>query len=98
MKTLRDVLYIALAFAIMSTVVLAGTIHMVDAPPEPRPRREIVVDYGVDGNPNSEQVYIEPYQIGPGKYIYAYADEYSKVFSYRNDSQQQSGEQWATLP
>lgn len=87
MKVLKSVLAIAFAFIVMSAFILASAAYIVDAPVKPSPRREIIVDYGVDGDPNSEQVYIQPYQVGPGRYVYAYADEYSSVFSYRNDSQ-----------
>ncbi len=88
MKMLRDILCLALVFIIMSMVVLACAIYTVDAPLNTTSKREIVVDYGVPGDPNSTQIYIQPYQVGPGKYVYIYADEYSRVFSYQDVSKQ----------
>lgn len=91
MKMLRGFLCFALVFVIMSTVVLACAIYTVDAPVNTASQRETVVDYGVDGDPKSTQIYIQPYQIGPGKYVYAYVDDhYSSVFIYRDDLRQKS--------
>lgn len=88
MKILKFVLSLALAFATLSAIVIAGAAYIVDAPLEPPSKKKIVVDYGVPGDPNSTQVYIKPHEIGPGKYVYVYTDEYSSVFSYRDDSKQ----------
>lgn len=85
MKAFRPLLSIALAFATLSAMVFAGAAYITDAPLETTSKKEIVVEYGVPGDPNSTQVYIKPLEIGPGKYVYVYTDEYSSVFSYRDD-------------
>lgn len=92
MKAWRVTLCAAFVLVIMTVTALAGAVWTFDKPSisEARKERTVVVDHGIDGDPNSTQIYIQPYQIGPGKYVYVYADEYSWVFSYRDDTKQPS--------
>lgn len=88
MKVLRTLLSAALAAVLLSAAAVAGAVLLLDIPLEPKhpqEQREVVWDHGEEGSPNATHVYITPHKIGPGRYIYVYADEDSRVFAYRND-------------
>ncbi len=97
MKLLRPVLRVALAALAVSVTAAAGTALARNTPAEAPAKREVVTDYGVPGSTTATHVYIDPIQIGPGKYFYAYADEDAMVISYQDDSRQQGGRPGAVL-
>lgn len=87
-KAIRTLLSAILAVAIISTAAVAGAVFLLDIsvlPKEPQQPREVVWDYGVEGSPTATHVYITPRKVGPGRYIYVYSDEDSRVFAYRDD-------------
>lgn len=91
MKALRTLISAVLAAALLSGAAVAGAVLLLDIPMEqkrPQEPREVVWDYeGVEGSPTATHVYITPHKVGPGRYIYVYADEDSRVFAYRNGFQ-----------
>lgn len=86
MKLLRPILCGTIAALTISVTAVAGTAFVRDTPAEAPEKREVVTDYGVPGSTTATHVYIDPIQVGPGKYFYAYADENAMVISYQDDS------------
>lgn len=85
-KALRAILCIALVVTMISAVAMAGAAYLLNVPAEQKQEdREIIVDYGVPGSPTATHVYINPYVVGPGQYVYVYANEDSRVIGYRED-------------
>lgn len=88
MKAFKSILCIVLAAAMIGVVAAAGAAWLLDIPAEQKQEeREIIVDRGVPGSPTATHVYIDPYIIGPGKYVYVYADQDTKLIGYRKDLQ-----------
>lgn len=86
MKAFKSILCIVLMAAMIGAVVVAGAAFLLDMPMEQRTeKREVIVDHGVPGSTTATHVYIDPYIIGPGKYVYVYADRDTKVIGYREE-------------